>query len=296
MGGSLNGDANGRPRRNAFLKDERYVDADGYRLRVSVEGVGPPLLLINGLAANIELWHPLRELLTTRETIAFDAPGVGGSPLSPDHLRLQDLAGIIDGLLTEVGYDEVDVLGYSFGGALAQQFVRQYPSRVRRLLLAATIPGLGAIQNPLMLMRLTQLAMRPASAARTVAVARAVGGRVAWDAKVRADVERMHQSQPLDRAGVIQQVLAMAGWTSVPWLHTIRTPTLVLAAGADPLVPVVNTRIFTSRLPACYWHLIPNAGHLFLIDQPEDVAGLIEAFFAAPELPRARHGSHPDSA
>jgi poly(3-hydroxyoctanoate) depolymerase len=160
--GRFAGVASGRACRNAFLKDERYVDADGHRLRVSVEGGGPPLLLINGIAANIELWHPLRQLLGARQTIAFDAPGVGGSPLSPNHLRPQDLADIVDALLRALGFDEVDVLGYSFGGVLAQEFVRQHPSRVGRLILAATIPGVGAIQNPFLLMRLTQLAMRPA--------------------------------------------------------------------------------------------------------------------------------------
>jgi pimeloyl-ACP methyl ester carboxylesterase len=277
-----------------FLKDERYVDADSHRLRVSIEGAGPPLLLINGIAANVELWHPLRQLLTARETIAFDAPGVGGSPLSPNHLRLHDLADIVDALLRELGFGEVDVLGYSFGGALAQQFVRQHPSRVRRLILAATIPGLGAVENPFLLMRLSQLAMRPGSADRTLAIARAMGGRVAVDAEVRAGVERMHQCRPPGRAGVVQQLLAMAGWSSVPWLHTIPTQTLVLAAGADPLVPLVNSRIFTSCISECQWHLVLDAGHLFLFDQPEDAAGAIDKFLATPERPHGQRDSDLD--
>jgi len=132
-----------RRRWHPFLDDERYLEARGHRLRVSVEGTGPPLLLINGLAANIELWRPLRDLLPARQTIAFDPPGIGGSPASPDQLWLTDLADIVDGLLSQVAYDGVDVLGYSFGGALAQQLARQHPQRVRRLVLAATIPGLG---------------------------------------------------------------------------------------------------------------------------------------------------------
>jgi pimeloyl-ACP methyl ester carboxylesterase len=275
--------AAGPPSHTEFLKDERYVDAGGYRVRASVEGTGPPLLLINGIAANIELWHPLRQLLPARRTIAFDAPGVGGSPLPRNHLRLPDLADIVDALLGELEFEELDVLGYSFGGALAQQLVRQHPSRVRRLILAATIPGVGAIQNPFLLMRLTQLAMRVPSPARTLAVARAMGGKVAVDGEVRALIELMHRSRPTEQAGVVQQLMAMAGWTSVPWLHLIRTQTLVLAAEADPLVPLLNGRIFTSCIPGCSWHCVPNAGHLFLFDQPEEAAGVIDKFLDTPE-------------
>jgi len=273
-----------RRRWHPFLDDERYLEARGHRLRVSVEGTGPPLLLINGLAANIELWRPLRDLLPARQTIAFDPPGIGGSPASPDQLWLTDLADIVDGLLSQVAYDGVDVLGYSFGGALAQQLARQHPQRVRRLVLAATIPGLGAIQNPLVLMRLVQLAMQPPGPAQTVAVARAMGGRVSQDVRIRAEIERMHRSQPLNRAGVIRQLLAMTGWSSIPWLHTIRAPTLVLVAGADPIVPQVNGRILMSRLPARTGHLVPDAGHLFLIDQAEDVAGVIERFLESADF------------
>jgi pimeloyl-ACP methyl ester carboxylesterase len=102
------------------------------------------------------------------------------------------------------------------------------------------------------------------------------------DAEVRAAIERMHQCRPPGRAGVVQQLVAIAGWSSVPWLHTIDAPTLVLAAEADPLVPLVNSRIFTSCISACHWHFVPDAGHLFLFDQPEDAAGVIHKFLATP--------------
>jgi pimeloyl-ACP methyl ester carboxylesterase len=97
----------------------------------------------------------------------------------------------------------------------------------------------------------------------------------------------MHRSQPLTRAGLIRQLLAMTGWSSIPWLHTIRAPTLVLVAGADPIVPLVNGRILVSRLQAGTGHLVPDAGHLFLIDQAEDAAGVIERFLESAEIVRA---------
>jgi poly(3-hydroxyoctanoate) depolymerase len=268
-----------------MLTDERYIEIRGVRLRVSVEGSGAPLLLINGLGANIELWQPLRALLPSTQTIAFDPPGVGGSPRAARRLRMQDMADIVGDLLTELGHDSVDVLGYSLGGAIAQQFTRQHRRRVRRLVLAATTPGVGAIQNPAVLMRVVALAMRRDTPGRRAAVTRVVGGTVSRDSQTLAWVERAHRIWPLNRAGMLEQVWGMTGWTSLPWLHRLEVPTLVLAGERDPLVPPVNTRIFVSRMPSCQWHLVPAAGHLFLIDQAEDAAGVIEEFLSDGRLP-----------
>jgi pimeloyl-ACP methyl ester carboxylesterase len=71
----------------------------------------------------------------------------------------------------------------------------------------------------------------------------------------------------------------MAGWSSLPWLSTLRQPTLVLMGRDDPLVPVVNGRILA--------HLIPNArldiiddGHLFMVTRPQETARHIEKFLS----------------
>jgi pimeloyl-ACP methyl ester carboxylesterase len=260
--------------------DERYLEVRGLRLRVSVEGEGPPLLLINGLGANIELWQHLRALLPGRQTIAFDPPGVGGSPRAHRRLRMADLADIAGDLLTQVGHESVDVLGYSLGGAIAQQFARQHQRRLRRLVLAATTPGMGALQNPIVLLRLALLAVRRDTPGRRAAVIRVVGGQVSRDPTMLAWVERAHLAWPISPAGRVDQVWGMAGWTSLPWLRSVETPTLVLAGQVDPLAPPVNTRIFASRMPACRLHVIPGAGHLFPIDQAADTAPLIDGFLS----------------
>jgi pimeloyl-ACP methyl ester carboxylesterase len=81
--------------------------------------------------------------------------------------------------------------------------------------------------------------------------------------------------------GYLYQLLAMAGWSSLPWLSTLSQPTLVLMGCDDPLVPVVNGRILA--------HLIPNArleivddGHLFMVTRPKETAERIEKFLSEP--------------
>ncbi len=130
--------------------DIRHVDVDGVTLRVSVRGLGRPLLLLTGIGANLALSAPFEDALNPYgfQTIAVDAPGTGGSTRYQRPRRMPGVARTFERLLDALGYDEIDVLGVSFGGLLAQQLAHQNPLRVRRLILAATgagVAGLGGV-------------------------------------------------------------------------------------------------------------------------------------------------------
>ena len=129
----------------------RLVDVDGLRLRASVRGSGPPLLIITGLGASLDLAEPFERELTARgvQAISFDAPGVGQSTAYRRPRRIPGVARTVDRMLQALGYDQVDVLGISLGGVVAQQLAWQAPHRVRRLMLAATGPGLGGVPGSL---------------------------------------------------------------------------------------------------------------------------------------------------
>src|SRR5262250_667132 len=117
---------------------------EGQTLRVGVrrgEKARPPLLIFNGIGANIELIEPFLDALDGPEAIIFDVPGVGGSPAPRLPYRPSTLARLAARLLDQLGHEQVDVLGVSWGGALAQQFAFQHAKRCRRLVLAATSPG-----------------------------------------------------------------------------------------------------------------------------------------------------------
>jgi pimeloyl-ACP methyl ester carboxylesterase len=119
-------------------------EVEGQVLRVGIrrgEKARPPLLLFNGIGANIELVEPFLDALDGPEAIIFDVPGVGGSPSPWLPYRPSTLARLSAGLLDQLGHAQVDVLGLSWGGALAQQFAFQQGKRCRRLVLAATSPG-----------------------------------------------------------------------------------------------------------------------------------------------------------
>jgi poly(3-hydroxyoctanoate) depolymerase len=274
----------------------RFVQVGGTSWRVRDDGTGPPLLLMAGIGGNIEMWEPLTRLIRGRRLISFDAPGAGASAPLPRPVRMRRLAALVAELLDVQGCERTDVLGYSFGGALAQQFARDHGDRVRRLILAGTLPGLGGVQNPARVLQVLRAGETRDERERLARVARLVGGRSGRDPAVLAVYERNRLANPPTLEGYRQQMRTISGWSSLRWLPMLRMPTLVLAGEHDPMAPAVNTRIFTRRIPDCRRHVVPGAGHLFLLDQPEDVVGVIEKFLHEPDrdpvpTPRAaRHG------
>src|SRR5262245_54643090 len=100
-----------------------------------------PLLIFNGIGANIELVEPFLDAFQGPEVLVFDMPGVGGSPAPRLPYRPSTMARLTARLLDQLGHAQVDVLGVSWGGAPAQQFAFQQARRCFRLVLAATSPG-----------------------------------------------------------------------------------------------------------------------------------------------------------
>ncbi len=263
----------GRPgRRTGFVR------VDGLELRVAVEGAGPPLLLINGIGANIEMWAPFVAALHDRQVITFDAPGTGHSTRTRQPVRMRRLSRVVTGLLDELGYERVDVLGYSFGGALAQQLAHQSPDRVRRLVLAGTMCGVGLPANPVVL-ALMATPYRYYSKTHLQRISPLIyGGRSRREPEVLRRHLAARLTRPPSMLGYQWQLYALAGWSSLLWLHRLEQPTLVLHGEKDPIVPLVNSRLMAGRIPGARLHVLPAAGHLFLIDQPEEPAAMVMDF------------------
>jgi poly(3-hydroxyalkanoate) depolymerase len=260
--------------------DVRLVDVGEVRLRTSVRGKGRPLLLITGLGASLDLAAPFERQLSARgvQVVSFDSPGIGGSTPYRRPRRLPGLIRTITGLLDELGLEQVDVLGVSLGGAVAQQLAHQAPSRVRTLVLAATMPGLGGMPgSPSALLTLaTPRRYRHPDYYGQIA-GRLYGGLARTDpgALLHATVGRL---QPPSMRGYLGQLYAISGWSSLPWLHTLRQPTLVLAGDDDPIVPLINGRILAWRIPHATLHVVEGGGHLFILEHPADIAELVTQF------------------
>ncbi len=261
-----------------------YVDVDGEHLWVSTQRAGAsfPLLLIMGFGGHLGLWRPLRNSLGAHETIAFDLPGMGKS--APPHrlMRAHGSANLIVKLLDKLGYDQVDVLGVSLGGGLAQQLTHQAPKRVRRLVLCATAAGIGGAipGRPRSLLSLVTPHRDGGIGAIEKLPSSTFGGLSSREPEaLRETLSLLSGGAPTLR-GSLSQLYAVSGWTSVPWLRTIRQPTLVMSGDDDRIVPLVNGRILQRLIPNSRLHIMRGGGHLFVGDQPEEAAAVIRAFLA----------------
>ena len=260
-----------------------FVRVDGHLIRVSVRGEGRPLLLIMGLGGNIEMWDPLERALNARgvQTIAYDASGTGESPARIVPLRMHGLARQAAHLLDALGHSQLDILGVSFGGAVAQELTLTHQHRIRRLVLVSTMCGLGGVPgNPLALSLLaTPLRYYSPTFMRLTADI-LYGPRASEDHDLIRNQIAARRARPPSLWGYLGQLVAGAGWSSLPWLHRIRTPTLVLTGEADAIVPPVNARILARCIPGSELEVVPDAGHLLLMDRAERSAIRIAQFLS----------------
>ena len=187
------------------------------RVDVRHRDAGRAVLLLNGLSSRLESWEPFRAELDDRTTIAYDAPGVGATPVPFFPLSIASLARVAIAAPDHAGVDTADVVGYSYGGAVAQQLTIDAPDRVHSLVLAATSCGVGSVPGGLWSFARGLLAARP-------------------DATI-------------NQLGFLFQAATFSNWTSIPHLGSIRHRTLVVAGRRDAIVPVANARLLARRIP-----------------------------------------------
>ena len=271
--------------RSARTKSEaatHLVRVMGQQLHVSIrpgDGTRTPLLLMNGIGANLELLQPFVDALDTAiEVIRFDVPGTGGSPTPPFLYRFPQLAWLIGRMLDKLNYRHVDLLGISWGGALAQQFALQNRWRCRRLVLVST--GTGAIMIPGRPSALAKLATprRYFDSAYMTEIAHDVYGGDLPPDLLHTYADQLRPGHPL---GYAYQLMAGAGWTSVPWLHCLRQPTLILSGDSDPLIPPANAKLMHRLIPGSSLYIF-HGGHLGLVAQAPELVKVIEPFLSAP--------------
>ena len=236
------------------------MSVHGHHVRVRVRGQGEPLLLLNGTTRPLESWDAFTAAIPGRRLVSFDVPGVGLSPTPVLPLTIPVLAKLALGVLATADTEgPVDVLGFSFGGAVAQQLAVQYPDRVRRLVLISTSCGVGAT---------------PGSQDALSSVGRPPGAP--W---------------PLpDPVGTMWHLLAISCWSSIPFLGAIHAPTLVVTGTRDRVVPPSNSRVLARRIPGAQLVELPGVGHDVQRDRAVgDVAGAVRRFLDSPD-PGTRDG------
>jgi poly(3-hydroxyoctanoate) depolymerase len=238
----------------AFDSDATVLSIGGLRLAARATGSGDPVLLLNGMSRPMESWAFFASELQDRTVIAFDAPGVGASEIPAVPYSMPMLADIAAWVLDAFGIEIADVVGYSHGGAVAQQFAVGHRTRVNRLVLLATACGVGAVPgNP---RDFTRLLLTPNRETR-------------WP-------------RP-DPVGLLWQIAAISTWSSIPFLGCIDAPTLVVCGERDRAVPPANSRLLAARIRDARLVTV-QAGHDLQKPATAAIVGrLVERFLTAPD-------------
>jgi pimeloyl-ACP methyl ester carboxylesterase len=200
------------------------------------------------------------------------------------------LADLVADLVADLGYESADVLGLSWGGALAEEFAHRHPRSCRRIVLCAT--GMGMIGVPpkpsALLTAAGPLSFFGARDIRQTG-ARIYGGGFGDDPAVAGRLAAALRAP--DPVGYLWQTLAWMGWTSAHYLPTLRQPALVVAGDEDPLIPTVNARMIALLLRRGRLHIVPGGGHLALLTHADDVVPLIHDFLTESEARGPRSSS-----
>ena len=255
-----------------------------FNLAYSDLGQGPPLLLIHGFPLSRQLWEPqLKGLAGAARIIAPDLRGHGESEAVPGLYSMDQLADDCAALLTHLGLTQpVVVCGLSMGGYVAFAFYRRHPARVRGLIFAATKAGADTPEGRAGREKNALLAQEKGAGLIAEAMLPKMFSPQTYAAQpsVVAQVKVMMEDASV--AGVVGALLGMRDRPdSTPTLGQIAVPTLVLHGADDQLIPPKEGEAIAAGIKGAQLHLIPEAGHLLNLEQPEAFNAAVRDFLKA---------------
>ncbi len=256
-------------------------------LYYEVTGDGPALCLINGYRLSGAAWpRPFITSLATRvSVVTFDNRGTGRSHKPDSGYEFGHQAGDVVRLLDDLGLPRVHLLGFSMGGAIAQEVAIRYPERIDRLVLFGTFCG-GIWSEPAPLSVFMRLVVTGKQSPEEAA-------RQAWPVTYSPDYlatnaeaveQQMHREleHPTPMFVAQRQMDALRKFDSYRLLHRIVAPTLVTTGTHDMLVKPRNSTILASRIPNARLELLADLGHRAIWEAPEEMAGLVGDFLTGP--------------
>ncbi|MCL1692901.1 MAG: alpha/beta hydrolase [Actinomycetia bacterium] len=240
----------------------------------------PPLVLVHGWSFDGEMnFFPIIPALSEHfRVIVPDHRNHGKSDRIRGSFEIHDLAADIIGVLDELGYDEVDLFGFSMGGMASQVIAHHHPDRIRRLILAGTAAfpidrhRPGALVAFWLARALARFSKKEAALftfrfLRRTRIIESAHERWMWAALMNRDPSLFYES-------------ANAAWRfdSRPWVGEIDRPTMVIIPTADQVVPARTQYDLAGRIDGAEIVEIPDVGHESILSRPEVYVDAIEGF------------------
>ena len=268
----------------------QFVQAGGTRFayrRFGRKG-DVPLLLLNYLAANMDNWDPkvTDGLAAEHDVILVDYPGIGGSS-GETPSTVAALAKACVAFCRALEITRFDVVGYSLGGMIAQQFGFEYPSLVRRIVLLGTAPRGGEG------LTFTDLSADELDDAEGLVLKAFFSPSETSQSAGRAYLERMKRrvadrDAPVSKSSAGAEIAALREWGRVPgsdrfaMLQKIHQPTLIVHGNKDVVVMPVNALLLVQHLPNAQLIVYPDASHAAHSQHADTFLKHVQLYFQGP--------------
>ena len=255
------------------------VEVDGHLIAYRQAGQGRPLLLLHGFLSDSRCWRRQLSGLSNRfKVVAWDAPGAGSSSDPAEPFTTSDYARCLASFLDGIGVERANVVGLSWGGILAQEFFRHYPERLRSLVLADTYAGWrGSLPEAVWKERLANC-LRDSMGSPDAIIAKFVPGLFTGAAPQSLREEMSAIVSDFHPIGFRLMSSSSADVDTRDLLPKIDVPTLVLWGDDDRRSPMHVAEQLHAAIPGAELAIIPNAGHVSNMEQPEAFNGHIRRF------------------
>jgi pimeloyl-ACP methyl ester carboxylesterase len=243
-----------------------------YAYRRFGAGAGPPLLFLQHFTGTLDNWDPAvtDQLAGDREVVLFESAGVGRSS-GKVPTTITGMATHLLAFVDALGLTQIDLLGFSLGGMVAQQVALDRPSLIRRMLLVGTAPAGGEDIMHLEKPELRKILEDPNLSGPQILVklffTPSASSQAAGQAFVARLAARTRDREPVSGQNVAQaQIAAFRAWERVDGerfgnLRAIAQPCLVVNGIRDTMIPVRNSYFLAEHMPNALLLIYPDAGH-----------------------------------
>jgi pimeloyl-ACP methyl ester carboxylesterase len=263
------------------IAELRFEDVEGLAVGYRRAGRGTALVLLHGFLWDSRCWLPqLARLSDSFTVIAWDAPGAGASSDPLGHFTTTDYARCLADLLDATGVGRAHIVGLSWDGILAQEFYHQYRERVRSLVLADTYAGWGGSLPEAVWKQRLATCLTDSTGPPAALVTKFVPGALSDSAPPEVREQFAAIVREFHPDGFRLMSLSSAEMDTRDLLPTIRVPTLVLWGQDDRRSPLNIANQLYTAIPDAELAIIPRAGHLSNMEQPESFNRHVRRFCA----------------
>ena len=255
---------------------------NGLELAYDDHGIGQPIIFLHAFPLNRSMWNYQTKILLGEQhfrLVTLDWRGFGASDIAADISTMEDFADDVVGLMDQLGMQQAILCGLSMGGYAIFAFLRKYARRVKGLILADTKPEADNAATQASRVQVAQLALSQG----TEAIADQQIPRLLspYTLEQQPDVE-LHIRHMVNSAlaqGIAAAARGMAQRADASDLLTsIDCPTLVIAGEHDSIISSAMTHAWATQIADAQFAVIPRAGHLSNLEQPEAFTTVIQNF------------------